>query len=176
MKKILSILTVCFSAALLLLPVSCVEEMPEVIEELDLSRVLTPSSTAATVSSSDGCTVSFSWTNSNTATMYLVQIYKFDAGSAPASADAVTDEILSGMTPQEVSVAPSESGRSTGTSVKLDPEYSYYARVCAQNTAEGSRQADSDWAVFPYPIDTYTVMDPVESVTVTERASSSVTG
>ena len=175
MKKILSILTVCFSAALLLLPVSCVEEMPEVIEELDLSRVLTPSSTAATVSSSDGCTVSFSWTNSNTATMYLVQIYKFDAGSAPASADAVTDEILSGMTPQEVSVAPSESGRSTGTSVKLDPEYSYYARVCAQNTAEGSRQADSDWAVFPYPIDTYTVMDPVESVTVTERTSSSVT-
>ena len=119
MKKILSILTVCFSAALLLLPVSCVEEMPEVIEELDLSRVLTPSSTAATVSSSDGCTVSFSWTNSNTATMYLVQIYKFDA--------------------------------------------------------EGSRQADSDWAVFPYPIDTYTVMDPVESVTVTERTSSSVT-
>ena len=176
MKKILSILTVCFSAAVLpLLTVSCVEEMPEVIEELDLSRVLTPSSTAATVSSSDGCTVSFSWTNSNTATMYLIQIYRFEAGSAPASADEVTEETLSGMTPQEVSVAPSESGSSTSTSVKLDPEYSYYARVCGQNTAEGSGQADSDWAVFPYPIDTYTVMDPVESVTVTERTSSSVT-
>ena len=113
MKKILSILTVCFSAAVLpLLTVSCVEEMPEVIEELDLSRVLTPSSTAATVSSSDGCTVSFSWTNSNTATMYLIQIYRFEAGSAPASADEVTEETLSGMTPQEVSVAPSESGSS----------------------------------------------------------------
>lgn len=166
----------CLSAiAIPALTVSCVEEMPEVIEEMNLSRVLTPSSTAATVSSSDGCTVTFSWTNSNTATQYKIQIFQFDTESAPATAAEVTAEMLSGMTPQEVTVEPSESGSSTSTSVELTPEYSYYARVCGQNTAEGSTQGDSDWAVFPYPIDTYTVMDAVPSVTVSERTSNSIT-
>ena len=146
--------------------------MPEVLEDMNLSRVLTPSSTAATVSTEDGHTVTFSWTNSNTATRYIVQVFRFNTGEAPASADLVTEELLSGMTPDEYSVDPSESGSSTSTVISLEPEYSYYARVCARN--EDSGQGDSKWAAFPYPIDTYTVMDPVKSVTVTERTSTSI--
>ena len=173
MKKVQSILSIAFSAiALSVLATGCVDEMPEVLEDMNLSRVLTPSSTAATVSTEDGHTVTFSWTNSNTATRYIVQVFRFNTGEAPASADLVTEELLSGMTPDEYSVDPSESGSSTSTVISLEPEYSYYARVCARN--EDSGQGDSKWAAFPYPIDTYTVMDPVKSVTVTERTSTSI--
>ena len=173
MKKVQSILSIAFSAiALSVLATGCVDEMPEVLEDMNLSRVLTPSSTAATVSTEDGHTVTFSWTNSNTATRYIVQVFRFNTGEAPASADLVTEELLSGMIPDEYSVDPSESGSSTSTVISLEPEYSYYARVCARN--EDSGQGDSKWAAFPYPIDTYTVMDPVKSVTVTERTSTSI--
>ena len=166
-------MSIAFSAiALSVLATGCVDEMPEVLEDMNLSRVLTPSSTAATVSTEDGHTVTFSWTNSNTATRYIVQVFRFNTGEAPASADLVTEELLSGMTPDEYSVDPSESGSSTSTVISLEPEYSYYARVCARN--EDSGQGDSKWAAFPYPIDTYTVMDPVKSVTVTERTSTSI--
>lgn len=173
MKNISSIpASILTAIALSAMAVGCVEEMPEVQEEMNLSRVLTPSSTSASVSTADGCTVTFTWTNSNTATDYLVQVFQFPTETAP---ETVTDETLEGMTPEEVTAEPSASGSSSSISVKLDAEYSYYARVCARNTAEGSQQADSRWAAFPYPIDTYTVMDPVKFVTVTERTSGTIT-
>ena len=68
MKKIFSILSIGLSAfALPLLTTGCVEEVPEVIETLDLSNLLTPSSTSAVVDASIGTSVTFTWTNSNAA-------------------------------------------------------------------------------------------------------------
>ena len=66
MKKIFSILSAGLSAiALSLLASGCVEEMPEVVENLELTNLLTPTSTSAVVDASAGTTVTFSWANSN---------------------------------------------------------------------------------------------------------------
>ena len=84
MKKIFSILSVGLSAfALSFMATGCVEEVPEVVEDLNLSTLLMPTGTSATVSSADGHTVTFSWANSNNATQYLLQIYRFDTADAP---------------------------------------------------------------------------------------------
>ena len=174
MKKSLSRLIFFLSAFIVsgLAVSSCVEEMPEVIEDLNLPNVLTPGSTSAVVSTSDGRTVTFTWTNSNAATEYLLQIYQFSADKEiqPALGE-ITEEMLSGMVPEEVTVTPAESGTSTSASLELEREFSYYARVRAQNPD----LSPSKWAVFPYPIDTYSVMDPVEAVNLVERTSNSIT-
>ena len=174
MKKSLSRLIFFLSAFIVsgLAVSSCVEEMPEVIEDLNLPNVLTPGSTSAVVSTSDGRTVTFTWTNSNAATEYLLQIYQFSADKEiqPALGE-ITEEMLSGMVPEEVTVTPAESGTSTSASLELEREFSYYARVRAQNPELNP----SKWAVFPYPIDTYSVMDPVEAVNLVERTSNSIT-
>ena len=172
MKKIFSILSVGLSAfALSFMATGCVEEVPEVVEDLNLSTLLMPTSTSATVSSADGHTVTFSWANSNNATQYLLQIYRFDTADAP---EQVTAEILDGMTPEEVTAEPSESGTTSSVIVELEREYSYYARVCAQNT-EVETLGDSKWAAFPYPVDTYTVMDPIEGFSLVSRTDKTIT-
>ncbi len=154
------------------LAAGCVEQIPPVIEDLELSSVLTPSEAYASVSATDGNTVTFTWTNSNAATEYLLQIYQFSADKEiqPALGE-ITEEMLSGMVPEEVTVTPAESGTSTSASLELEREFSYYARVRAQNPELNP----SKWAVFPYPIDTYSVMDPVEAVNLVERTSNSIT-
>ena len=154
------------------LAAGCVEQIPPVIEDLELSSVLTPSEAYASVSATDGNTVTFTWTNSNAATEYLLQIYQFSADKEiqPALGE-ITEEMLSGMAPEEVTVTPAESGTSTSASLELEREFSYYARVRAQNPD----LSPSKWAVFPYPIDTYSVMDPVEAVNLVERTSNSIT-
>ena len=154
------------------LAAGCVEQIPPVIEDLELSSVLTPSEAYASVSATDGNTVTFTWTNSNAATEYLLQIYQFSADKEiqPALGE-ITEEMLSGMVPEEVTVTPAESGTSTSASLELEREFSYYARVRAQNP----ELSPSRWAVFPYPIDTYSVMDPVEAVNLVERTSNSIT-
>ena len=154
------------------LAAGCVEQIPPVIEDLELSSVLTPSEAYASVSATDGNTVTFTWTNSNAATEYLLQIYQFSADKKiqPALGE-ITEEMLSGMVPEEVTVTPAESGTSTSASLELEREFSYYARVRAQNPD----LSPSKWAVFPYPIDTYSVMDPVEAVNLVERTSNSIT-
>ena len=154
------------------LAAGCVEQIPPVIEDLELSSVLTPSEAYASVSATDGNTVTFTWTNSNAATEYLLQIYQFSADKEiqPALGE-ITEEMLSGMVPEEVTVTPAESGTSTSASLELEREFSYYARVRAQNP----ELSPSKWAVFPYPIDTYSVMDPVEAVNLVERTSNSIT-
>ena len=154
------------------LAAGCVKQIPPVIEDLELSSVLTPSEAYASVSATDGNTVTFTWTNSNAATEYLLQIYQFSADKEiqPALGE-ITEEMLSGMVPEEVTVTPAESGTSTSASLELEREFSYYARVRAQNP----ELSPSKWAVFPYPIDTYSVMDPVEAVNLVERTSNSIT-
>lgn len=165
------------AVALSALATGCVEEVPEVIEELELANVLTPSSTSAVVDASTGTTVNFTWTNSNAANYHL-EVYAFDLDAAPASAAEITDDVLAGMTPVvDTDVAPSESGSSTSYRAEgLEPEMSYYARVCAQSSADPDAKTagDSKWAVFPYPIDTYSVMDQLPSFSVKERTSTSI--
>ena len=126
MKKIFSILSLGLSAlAVSFLAAGCVEEVPEVIEELNLSNVLMPNSPSATVSTADGHTVTFSWTNSNTATQYLIEIYQFATESSPASAHAGTEEPLSPMSPQHDVLLPAAYASRTSPAVVLDREYSY---------------------------------------------------
>ena len=165
------------AVALSALATGCVEEVPEVIEELELANVLTPSSTSAVVDASTGTTVNFTWTNSNAANYHL-EVYAFDLDAAPASAAEITDDVLAGMTPVvDTDVAPSESGSSTSYRAEgLEPEMSYYARVCAQSSADPDAKTagDSKWAVFPYPIDTYSVMDQLPSFGVKERTSTTI--
>lgn len=181
MKKIFSILSAGLSAvALSALATGCVEEVPEVIEEIELSNLLTPSSTSAVVDATVGTSVNFTWTNSN-ATVYYLEVYSFETGaeSTPATAADITEEMLtetnlawSGV------VEPSESGSSSSKRVDdLDPEMSYYARVRAQSSADPDTKTtgDSKWAIFPYPIDTYSVMDQLPSFSVKKRTSTTIT-
>ncbi len=172
MKRISSIFSAAFSALGLMSLAGCVEQIPPVIEDLELSSALTPSEAFANVSAVDGNTVTFTWTNSNAATEYLLQIYQFesDEQTRPALED-ITEELLAEMVPEEVKVSPSESGTSTSVSVELEREFSYYARVRAQNPELNP----SKWAVFPYPIDTYSVMDPVEALNLVDRTSNAIT-
>ena len=167
--------------ALASLATGCVEEMPEVIEEVQLSNLLTPSSTAYAIDTKDGSTVTFTWTNSKAANYHL-EVYAFETEdeNTPDDAMSVTDEILVSV-PENMKfsydVAPAESGSTSTHTVKFDPELSLYARVCAQSSADPDTKTtgDSKWAVFKYPIETYTVMDPVASVTVTGRTENSIT-
>ena len=152
MKKIFSILSAGLSAvALSALATGCVEEVPEVIEELELANVLTPSSTSAVVDASTGTTVNFTWTNSNAANYHL-EVYAFDLDAAPASAAEITDDVLAGMTPVvDTDVAPSESGSSTSYRAEgLEPEMSYYARVCAQSSADPDAKTAGDSLPLPF--------------------------
>ena len=178
MKKIFSILSIGLSAlALSALTTGCVEEIPEVIEELELSNMLTPSSISGVVDASTGTTVTFTWKNSN-AVVYRLQVYGFKTEDAPEAAE-ITADLLSGMTPAlDVVVQPSESGSSTSyTAEDLEPEMSYYARVCAMSSEDPDTKTvgDSEWA-FTYPIDTYSgEMDQLPSFSVKERTSSTIT-
>ena len=167
--------------ALASLATGCVEEMPEVIEEVQLSNLLTPSSTAYAIDAKDGSTVTFTWTNSKAANYHL-EVYAFETEdeNTPDDAMSVTDEILASVPDNmkfSYDVAPAESGSTSSHTVKFDPELSLYARVCAQSSADPDTKTtgDSKWAVFKYPIETYTVMDPVASVTVTGRTENSIT-
>lgn len=177
MKKIFSILSIGLSAlALSALTTGCVEEIPEVIEELELSNMLTPSSISGVVDASTGTTVTFTWKNSN-AVVYRLQVYGFKTEDAPEAAE-ITADLLSGMTPAlDVVVQPSESGSSTSYTAKdLEPEMSYYARVCAMSSEDPDTKTvgDSEWA-FTYPIDTYSKMDQLPSFSVKKRTSSTIT-
>lgn len=181
MKKIFSILSAGLSAiALSLLASGCVEEMPEVVENLELTNLLTPTSTSAVVDASAGTTVTFSWANSNNAANYRLEIYEFRTGdeNTPASAADVTEEMLTEeKLTRALDVAPAEEGSQTSIVVKdLNPEMSLYARVCAQSSADPDTRTtgDSKWAVFPYPIDTYSVMDKLPSYSVTDRTSTTI--
>lgn len=180
MKKILSILSIGLSMlALSYLTTGCVEEIPEVVEELELSNMLTPSSISGLVDSSTGTTVTFTWTNSN-AVIYYLEVYGFKTGDAdtPATVEDITEDMLAAMEPAFTAyVEPSESGSSTSyTKEDLEPEMSYYARVCAQSSAdpEAKTAGDSKWA-YVYPIDTYSVMDQLPSFSVKERTSTTIT-
>lgn len=170
MKKLAILLTLIFP---LFVFNSCDDDFEE-ITEVYLSAVLTPTSTSASVSTSDGYTVTFRWYNSNYATQYKLEIYQFDSETGPSKLADVTDDLLTASALVESLTVAAADGTSTTYVYEAEPDAYYYARVKAQN-ADDENQGDSGWAVFPYPIETYAVMDPIPSFEVTDRTSSSIT-
>ena len=72
MKKTLTIISAIFSlSALAWLPTACVQ-MPEVIEEMQLDRCLTPTNLSRTPA---GESVTFTWTTSKGSTAYILEVY-----------------------------------------------------------------------------------------------------
>ncbi len=169
MKKLAILLTLIFPIFVLS---SCDDDFEE-ITEVYLSAVLTPTSTSASVSTSDGYTITFTWTNANHATQYLLEIYQFDSSTGPSKLADVTDDLIASTTPVSVTVEASD-GSTTSYVYESEPDAYYYARVKGQNT-DDANQDDSGWAVFPYPIETYAVMDALPTFEATERTSSSIT-
>lgn len=167
MKRLSSILTVILSAsAVFSLATACVEEVPEVVDELDLRACLTPSSTSASIDRADGKTVTFTWSNSRGASGYTVEVFE---GAETADPETV----FADNEPARTYEVPAVSDGKTTTSLKqtLDMDRFYFARVRAESDAK----EPSQWAVFPYPIATYDVKPDVKSIEVRDRTSASIT-
>ncbi len=115
--------------------VSCVEQMPELQEELDLFRCLVPTDLSAKVS--NGQVVQFNWAKAKGATYFVLEIY--------------SDEGMTKMVgePHEI---PLEEVPFT---ITLDPDMEYYARV--KGVDESGALQDSKWADFKGPIVTTAV-------------------
>ena len=84
--------------ALSALAPGCVEEVPEVIDEVQLSNLLTPSSTSYVIDSKNGYTVTFTWTNSKAAN-YRLEVYAFETEdeNTPDTAEEITEDILASV-------------------------------------------------------------------------------
>lgn len=115
--------------------VSCVEQMPELQEELDLFRCLVPTDLSAKVS--NGQVVQFNWTKAKGATYFVLEIY--------------SDEGLTKMVGQPHEIPLEE----VPFTITLDPDMEYYARV--KGVDETGQLQDSKWAVFDGPIATSAV-------------------
>lgn len=150
---------------------SCSDES-KLIEELELANVLTPTSTSASISTSDGYTTTFSWSSSSTATQYCLEIYSWEEDSAPASASEITETWLDGLNAEKTLTVPQGDGNTTSYAVELTPDLIYYARVKGQNPGY---QGDSHWATFRYPIEPALVMELIESFELYEKTSTSIT-
>ncbi len=172
MKKYLHFIIVFISAFCLFSLVNSCTDEKELIEELNLANVLTPTSTSASISIYDGRTVTFTWSSSSTATQYVLEIYRWADGSQPSSAAEITADMLSGMSAYITAEVLQGTGSNTTHEEFLDVDYAYYARVKGQNPGN---QGDSNWAAFRYPIEPYLVMDPLPTFEVIERTASSIT-
>ena len=115
--------------------VSCVEQMPELQEELDLFRCLVPTDLSAKVS--NGQVVQFNWTKAKGATYFVLEIY--------------SDEGLTKMVGQPHEIPLEE----VPFTITLDPDMEYYARV--KGVDETGQLQDSKWAEFDGPIATSAV-------------------
>ena len=115
--------------------VSCVEQMPELQEELDLFRCLVPTDLSAKVS--NGQVVQFNWAKAKGATYFVLEIY--------------SDEGMTKMVgePHEISL------EEVPFTITLDPDMEYYARV--KGVDESGSLQDSKWADFEGPIVTTAV-------------------
>ncbi len=202
MKRLYTIVIVLLSALVLALLGSSCNTAPELIEELNLPNVLTPTSTSATVSNADGQTVTFTWSSSSTATQYVLYIYQWETDEAPediySTDDGVLDEDEDGnvilyladedgnrdsiidATPYETyegeNAIPQGSGKTTTWSEFLEADVTYFACLKAQNLdADGNPlQGDSHWVAFRYPIEPYLVMDALPSFSLTARTENSI--
>ena len=133
MKRILSILAM--AVALCMASVSCVEQLPEVQEDLALTRCLMPTELSAKIS--NGQDVQFGWTKAKGATYFVLEIY--------------SDEAMTTLVgePHEIPV------EDVPFKITLDADNTYYARVKGVD-GTGVLQ-DSKWAVYDSPIVTTAV-------------------
>ena len=127
---------VCASA------VSCVEQMPDVTEELRLGRCLSPTEATAPVDRTDGRTVAFTWAESKGALQYTIEIFEGAEDADPATVFAGTPTYT-------------EVVKGSPLKKQLPSDKFYFARVKAQAPDTGVE--DSKWVDFPYPIGTYEV-------------------
>ena len=134
MKKILSILAMAF--ALAVSAVSCVETVPELQEELALTRCLVPTELTAKIS--NGSTVQFGWAKSKGATVFVLELY---------SDEAMTEAALVETFNVPVDEVP--------YTIELEADQTYYARV--KGVDETGLLQDSKWAEFDGPIKTTAV-------------------
>ncbi len=150
MKRILSILAMAIS--LCAAAVSCVEKMPEIQEELDLFRCLTPTDLTAKVS--NGQDVQFSWTKAKGATYFVLEIY--------------SDEQMTTLAgePHEIPV------EGVPFKITLEADREFYARV--KGVDESGSLQDSKWASFDGPIVTTAVKDNM-FLEFASKTSNSVT-
>lgn len=149
MKKTLTIISAIFSlSALAWLPTACVQ-MPEVIEEMQLDRCLTPTNLSRTPA---GESVTFTWTTSKGSTAYILEVY-----SDPEDPDG---------TATQYTVAPDKIPY---TVPDLDPDLTLYARVRGVSETIG----DSNWAEFS-SFQTYAIRPNVADLKVGTRTSGSV--
>ncbi len=150
MKRIISLLVMAIS--LCVASVSCVEQMPEIQEDLALVRCLTPTDLTAKVS--NGQNVQFNWAKAKGATYFVLEIY--------------SDEQMTKLVgePHEL---PLES---VPFSLTLDADMEYYARV--KGVDESGSLADSKWASFDGPIVTTAVKSNMY-LEFTAKTSTSIT-
>ncbi len=136
----------------------CVEEMPDVNEELSFDRCLTPIEAKVAVSQKDGQSVTFTWAQSKNASQYVIEVFKGAEDADPATVfEGTADVVL--------------NAAESPLTEKLESDCFFFARVKAQNPEAGIE--DSKWLSFPYPIGTYEVKTPVEA-TVLDRTANSI--
>ena len=156
MKRIFITLTTAL--AIVFAMTSCVEQMPQINEELVLGRCLTPTEATAPIDRTDGKTVSFTWAESKGATQYTIEIFEGAEDADPATVFEGTP--LYTETPEHSPLKKT-----------LPSDKFYFARVKAQ--APGTSVEDSKWKEFPYPIGTYEVKTNLWP-TVVARTSESI--
>ena len=83
MKRIFITLTTALAISFAMS--SCVEQIPQVNEELVLGRCLTPTEATAPIDRTDGKTVAFTWAESKGATQYTIEIYEGSEDADPAT-------------------------------------------------------------------------------------------
>ncbi len=115
--------------------VSCVEQLPEIQEDLALIRCLTPTDLTAKVS--NGQEVQFNWAKAKGATYFVLEIY--------------SDEEMTTLVGEPYEITPEEMP----LKVTLEADKEYYARV--KGVDETGSLEDSKWASFEGPIQTVAV-------------------
>ncbi|MBE6241909.1 MAG: DUF4957 domain-containing protein [Bacteroidales bacterium] len=129
----------------------CAEEMVDINDEIALGRCLTPTELSAKIV--NGEFIEFSWTKSKGATEFVLELY--------------SDETMSSLV--ETLVIPAEDLPYTAD---LEADMTYYARVKGVN-GDGAI-ADSHWAVFDRPLQTYAIKSSLNPELV-DRSASSIT-
>lgn len=155
MKKTLSvILSFLAVAGFVLSSVSCVEQIPPVIEDLTLGRPLSPTNFTAKVV--NGEYIEFDWDNTRGATSFLIEV----CGDEAMTEAAYTCEV----SPEEIPYT-----------VHVEADMVYYARIKTRVVAsEGGEPSDSKWTSIAESIKTYAIKDPVNPVAA-ERTATTIT-
>lgn len=151
MKRISILLTVLATLFAGVTLTSCGDDMKEIIEDVDLSRCLTPLNLSVRITSGDQ--VTFRWDAVSGADTYILEVYG-DEGMTQLveSVTATTDELP--------------------VTIQLVADSEYWFRVMARDSQDSSK--DSKWAVYDGTVTTYAVKETVYPA-VSDRTTSSIT-